>query len=434
MGGADPIRKVGEIVKKVTDRQPVLVVSAVGGITDRLFSLGQSALLGGAWRDALGEICDRHRSILGELGLSETLVDPLLEELRGLVGGISLIRELTPRTRDYLVSFGERLSARLVASHLESVGVPAVALDAFDAGLLTDSRFGSARPLADSEARIRQSLQSLRDGEEIPVITGYIGKDEEGAITTLGRGGSDFSAAVFGAALGAEEIQIWTDVDGVMSADPRIVGSATHLPKLNFAEASELAFYGAKVIHPAAMVPAVRRDIPIRVLNTYRPEFEGTTIVSRLAASERGVKSITSKSRVSMINVVAPPMALQFGFVERIADAFKRREIVIDMISTSEVSVTLTTDRGPDLEPLVDELSRFSEVTVEHEMAQISVVGEEIRERVGFAAEVFDVLRRLEINVEMISFGATRINLSFVVSSDRVRDAVQGLHDHLFGR
>jgi aspartate kinase len=346
------------------------------------------------------------------------------------VRGIALIRERTPHTADYLVSFGERLSARVVAAHLRRLGIEAAAIDAFDAGLVTDSRFGCARPLAAVDERIHARLGNLR---EVPVVTGFIAKDEAGNITTLGRGGSDYSASIFGAALGAEEIQIWTDVDGVMTADPRLVKSARYLEKLSFAEASELAFYGAKVIHPATMVPAMRKQIPIRVLNTFRPEFPGTTIVARLGPGERGVKSITSKDRISVVNIVAAQMLHQYGFIERIAAAFARHEIVIDMIATSEVSVAMTTQTGAKLEPVVAELAAFSEVILQQERAVISVVGEEIRERVGFAASVFGVLARHGVNVEMISFGATRNNLSFVVEQDRVPEVVAALHEHFFG-
>jgi len=422
---------VGSIVRSVAERDPVIVVSAMSGITNRLFELAEEALTGGDWEGALFGIRASHHDVLRELGLEPTLVDGLLGDLEFLTRGIAALRELTTRTKDRIVSFGERLSSRIVAAHLSSIGLPACAWDAFDAGLITDSRFGAARPLADVDQRIRAALSGA---DRIPVITGYIGRDEKENITTLGRGGSDYSASIFGAALGAEEIQIWTDVDGVLSADPRIVPEARRLEKLSFAEASELAFYGAKVIHPATMIPAVRHNIPIRVLNSYRADCPGTTIVSELAPEERGLKSITSKSDISVVTVVAPPMAQQYGFLERIADVFKLHEIVLDMIATSEVSVALTTaSRESELRPVVEELRKFSDVSLRPGMAQVSVVGEELRERIGFAAEVFDVLRRLGINCEMISFGATRINLSFVVSNDKVRTAVQGLHDHLFG-
>jgi aspartate kinase len=434
VGGPEPIRQVGRIVKGAVSRDPVVIVSAVAGVTNHLFRLRDLALKAESWKESYEEIRDRHEGILRDLKLDLGLVDDVLDELEGLVRGISLIRECTPRTMDYLASFGERLSSRIVAAHLTSVSVEARAVDAYDAGLVTDSRFGAARPLPESDESIRSALARhvVTRQRGVPVITGYIGKDAEGNITTLGRGGSDYSASIFGAALGAEEIQIWTDVDGVMTADPRIVKGARFLDKLSFAEASELAFYGAKVIHPATMVPAVRRNIPIRVLNSYRPEFQGTTIVRELAPTERGLKSITSKDNVSVVSVVAAPMALRFGFLARIAEVFRKHEIVVDMIATSEVSVALTTSPVTELDRVVADLAQFSEVTLRHGMAQVSVVGEEIRERVGFAREVFDVVSQLNVNVEMISFGATRINLNFVVSREHVKDVVVALHERLF--
>jgi aspartate kinase len=430
VGGVDQIRRVGRIVKGVLSRRPLIVVSAVGGVTNRLFDLGISAVRNAGWEERLAAIERIHREILAGLDVDPRLVDSLFEELCGLARGISLIRETTPRTRDYLASFGERLSARIVSAHLRSLGIDSQPWDAFDAGLVTDSRFEAARPLPDAPARIRERLGSFSG---VPVVTGYIGKDSEGNITTLSRGGSDYSASIFGAALGAEEIQIWTDVDGVMTADPRIVKDARYLKRLSFAEASELAFYGAKVVHPATMIPAVEQNIPIRVLNTWKPDFEGTTIVAEVPPEERGVKSITSKAHVSVVSVVAPRMFLQYGFLARVADVFKRHEVVVDMIATSEVSMAFTTSAAAKLDAAVAELSEFSEVTVRHDMEQISVVGEEIRDRAGFAAQVFDTLRDLNVNIELISYGATRINLSFLVARERAREVVLALHRKLFG-
>jgi aspartate kinase len=429
VGGSREIRRVGEIVKARLDRRPAVVVSAVAGITSRLFRIGELAVEREPWLPEFEAIAGKHREILGELGLSPALVDRELSELHDLLRGIELIHELTPRTRDYLASFGERMSVRMVAGHLQSAGLRARAIDAFDAGLLTDGHFGCARPLPESEAMIREALGGV---QETPVITGYIGKDRSGEITTLGRGGSDYSASIFGAALGAEEIQIWTDVDGVMTADPRIVKEARFLPILSFAEAAELAFYGAKVIHPATMVPAVRKGIPIRVVNSYRPDFEGTLVVSRLGPDQRGVKSVTSKDNVAVVSIVAAPMLDQYGFLARIAEVFARQEVVVDSIATSEVSVSMTTDGRANLEPVVEELSRFSSATVEKDVSIISIVGEELRERIGLAAEVFGVLAGAGINLEMISYGATRINLSFLVRQSRAREAVTLLHRHLF--
>ena len=430
VGGTEPIRRVGQIVERALPRKPVVVVSAVAGVTNRLFRIADLALSHGDWQADLDSLADLHRSILADLDLDVGLLDGLVDELQGLIRGIHLLGECTPRARDHLVSYGERFSVRIVSAHLAKVGIPVACLDSFDAGLITNDHYGAARPLPDVDERIRGALSALG---AVPVITGYIGKDPGGNITTLGRGGSDYSASIFGAALDVEEIQIWTDVDGVMTADPRIVKGARFIPRMSFAEASELAFYGAKVLHPATMIPAVRKNIPIRVLNSYRPEFEGTTIVARLEPTERMVKSIASKDRIAVVNIVAPPMIFQYGFVERVADVFGRHEIVIDMIATSEVSLAMTTDAAARLEPVVAELSRFAEVTVQRDMSLVSVVGEEMRERVDLTAKVFNLLARTKTPIEMISYGATRNNLAFVVTQDRVKDVVTALHAELFG-
>ncbi len=430
VGGSKEIRRVADIVRARLHQRPVVVVSAVGGITNRLLRMGDLALSREPWGPEYELLAVKHRDILKELGLPPDLLDRELSELHDLARGIELIRELTPRTRDYLASFGERMSVRVVGAHFNQVGIEASAHDAFDVGLLTDGHFGGARPLPEADDRIRAAL---KDAAGTPVVTGYIGKAKSGEITTLGRGGSDYSASIFGAALDAEEIQIWTDVDGVMTADPRIVPLARFLPVLSFAEAAELAFYGAKVIHPATMIPAVKRGIPIRVVNSYRPEFEGTLILAKLKEGERGVKSITSKDGIAVVNIVAAPMLNQYGFLARIGDVFARNEVVVDMIATSEVSVSMTTDGRVNLDPAVEELSRFAHVTVERDVSIISIVGEELRERVGLAAQVFGALARAGINLEMVSYGATRINLSFLVRQGRAREAVAILHEQLFG-
>ncbi|MFM7282896.1 MAG: aspartate kinase [Planctomycetia bacterium] len=429
VGSAGAIARLAEIVRAHRDRSPVVVVSAVGGVTNKLFALANQALAGSDTQGEFAALAAQHHTILKELGLPAATIARELAELERLVSGIGLIRELTPRTMDQLASFGERLSVRIVAAHLTHSGTPARAFEAHEAGLLTDGRFGGARPLPESETSIRAALEGVR---ECPVITGYIGRDKQGNITTLGRGGSDYSAAIFGAALGAQEIQIWTDVDGVMSADPRIVPQARQVPMLSFAEAAELAFFGAKVLHPATMVPAIEKNIPIRVLNSFRPEHPGTAVVARLSEDQRALKSITSKDRIAVVSIVAAPMLNQYGFLERIADVFARHEIVVDMIATSEVSVALTTDASAKLEPVVEELSRFSEARVLRELAMISIVGEELQSSLRVPARVFARLEALIVRVEMISYGATRNNLCFLVPRERLREVVLELHRELF--
>ena len=430
VGGPDPVRRLGEIVRRALPRGPVVVVSAVAGVTNRLIHLTELANSGGAWEPELAAIARTHEQLVLELGLDPAILGDLPKELADLVRGIALLRERTARTLDAAASFGERFSARIVAAHLVRIGIPSVALDAWDAGLVTDSRFGGARPLPDSESSIRRALSGVAG---VPVITGYIGKSRSGEITTLGRGGSDFSAAIFGAALGAEEIQIWTDVDGVMTADPRLVPRAKQVRSMSFAEAAELAFFGAKVLHPATMAPAVRTNIPIRVLNSFRPEQEGTLVTAKPERSGGPVRSIAHKDHIAVVNVVAAPMMLQFGFLEKVADVFARHEIVVDMIATSEVSLALSTEPGARLEPALAELAAFSEATVVRDVALVSVVGEGLKERVDPCAAVLAALAELRVPVEMISYGATRNNLSLVVPGARVREVVAALHARLFG-
>jgi aspartate kinase len=430
VGSADAIRRVGAIVAGARARAPFVVVSAVGGVTNRLIALGEAALSGGDVAEHEREIVELHRRILADLALPADLVDPWLAELDGLARGIALLKEQSPRTADRLASLGERLSARIVAAHLATLGLAAYALDAWDAGLETDARFGCARPLPGAAERIRAAA-AARDG--VPVVTGFLGREPNGAVTTLGRGGSDYSAAIFGAALAVEEIQIWTDVDGVMTADPRQVPRARPVPVLSFAEAAELAFFGAKVLHPATMSPAVKAGIPIRVLNTWRPAEPGTRVVASLAPEERRVKSIATKGRIAAVNVVASEMMFQYGFLERIADAFARHEVVVDVIATSEVSVALTTDASADLGPVVSDLAAFSDVTVVRDLALVSVVGEELRDGLALQAAIFATLAELGLRAEMASYGATRNNLSIVVPAARARDVVDALHARLFG-
>ncbi|HVE13885.1 MAG TPA: aspartate kinase, partial [Elusimicrobiota bacterium] len=273
--GAEPIRRVIEIVRGRLARKPVVVVSAMRGTTDALIALGQDLARGSAYR--LGAIRQEHLKAVADLGLEPRIVERELAELEALAKGVAMVRELSPRSWDAMVSFGERLSARIIAAAFAKAGIAARAHDAFDAGMLTDDRFGAARPLPEADAAIRKALGKPK---ELAVVTGYIGKTKGGEVTTLGRNGSDYTATILGAALGAEEVEIWTDVDGVMTADPALVGGARSLKRLSFAEASELAYYGGRVLHPATLLPAVRKGIPIRVLNTFRPGAPGTVILA----------------------------------------------------------------------------------------------------------------------------------------------------------
>ena len=429
VGSSTAIRQMGAIVRAAATREPLVVVSAMGGVTNDLYALVKSALAREPLEERVQAVVRRHEDAARELSVDFACMAPLCDELRELARGVAMLGECTPRAHDRIASLGERLCARLVAGHLALLGLPAKAVDAWDAGLLTDRRFQGARPLPSTEASIRAAVGGM-DG--LLVVTGYIGRTTQDEVTTLGRGGSDYSAAIFGAALGVQEIQIWTDVDGVMTADPRKTRAARRIASMSFAEAAELAFFGAKVLHPATMQPAVRKGIPIRVLNTFAPAQPGTLVAASNAPAARGVKSIATKDKIAIVNVVASEMQFQWGFLAKIATAFERREVVVDAIATSEVSVALTTDADAPLDLLASDLRQHAEVEVIRGVSLVSIVGEELRERRGFAAEVFATLAELAVSPRLVSYGATGNNLSFVVEHAQLARVVEALHAQLF--
>jgi aspartate kinase len=428
VGSAANLAKVCGIVRgEGSSPYPVVVVSAHSGVTDELLAQAQAASRG---RFSLRKLRRRHKQLWTEIGVDVALIEPLLEELNDLLRGLALVRELTPRTLDLVASYGERMSARGIAAFLAKEGIPAVAIDAYDLGLRTDSRFTAATPDPSCFPDVRWALKGIR--RQVPVVTGFIAKDAHGNVTTLGRSGSDLSATLLGAAVKADEVQIWTDVDGVMTADPRIVEDARSIPALSIAEASELAYYGAKVIHPATMLPAIENRIPVVVRNTSRPELPGTMILAEAAPGGGAVKSIASKRGIILVTVASTRMLLQSGFMAKIFEVFARYDLSVDLVATSEVTVSVTVDTDRNLDAVAKELKAFSEVTIERGLAQVCVVGEGIRERVGVAAEVFGTLKKAHIPVHLISHGGTKINISFLLDESSVVAAVRALHRAFF--
>lgn len=424
VGSVENLAKVLAIVKaEGSAPYPVVVASAHSGVTDELLLQARAAAKG---KYSLGKLRERHRTLWAEIGVDMAIVEPLFAELDDLLRGLALVRELTPRTLDLVASYGERWSCRGIAQYFAKNGLPAVAVDAYDLGLRTDSRFTSANPDPACFPEVRKGLKAIKG--KVPVVTGFIAKDAQGNVTTLGRSGSDFSATLVGAAIKADEVQIWTDVDGVMTADPRIVKDAKSIPVLSIAEASELAYYGAKVIHPATMLPAIENRIPVVVKNTSRPEVPGTTILAEAPASKDPVKSIASKKGIILVTVASTRMLLQSGFMAKIFEVFARYDLSVDLVATSEVTVSVTVDTDRNLDAVEKELKEFSDVTIDRGLAQVCVVGEGIRERVGVAAQVFGALEKASIPVRLISHGGTKINISFLVDEANVTRAVQSLH------
>ncbi|MFQ5505761.1 MAG: aspartate kinase [Planctomycetota bacterium] len=420
------IHNVCRIVARRLDSGPVVVVSAHAGVTDALEELARDAVRSSG---DPGAIRRRHESVLEELGLGPGVHGGLFEELSDLCRGISLVGELSQRSRDYVLSFGERLAARTVAAAFRAEGIRASAADACDIGLRTTRRSGRAQLLED-DARIQAALKAC---EGVPVITGFIARDENGNITTLGRNGSDLSAAFIGNALDAEEIQIWTDVDGVLTADPRVVPNARPIPRMCYDEAAELANHGGRILHPSALHPAIQKEIPVRVLNTERPESEGTLVLASFEEPGVAVRCIAHKRHVTLVNVQTSRMLAQPGFLARIFRVFEGSGISVDMVATSEVSVSITLDNEERLDEAVRSLREFSQVDIHKDLGLICVVGHGIAHRLGVPARVFRPLEEAGVEVRMISLGAQKVNVSLLVDGSRVEAAVRALHEEFFG-
>lgn len=431
----EAINRVAGIIKQFESRRPVVVVSAMGKTTNKLLEIARQAAAG--QRDEAIAIVEDLRSAhlrdgLALAGDAASELEPLLRTsfdwLGDLVRGLAIVRELPPRSCDAIASLGEQMSSLIVTFALRNAGIPADHVDARRV-IVTDENFTHAQPMLDETyQRVRQTVRPSAE-KSVVVMGGFIGATLNGQTTTLGRGGSDFSASLIGAGLDAEEIQIWTDVDGMLTADPRIVPGGHRVKSISFAEAAEMAYFGAKVLHPATVLPAVEKNIPLFILNSKRPHVEGTKITANPTPCKNAVKSISCKRGVTIVNVNSSRMLMAHGFLRRMFEIFDRHEISVDMISTSEVSVSLTLDGGNELSEIVRELQEFATVSVETGKALVCLVGENIRHTPGIAGRTFGAFRG---NIRMISQGASEMNLGFVVSDEELPDVVAVLHKEFF--
>jgi aspartate kinase len=359
----------------------------------------------------------------------DRFLDEHFQELTELVKGLAVLGELTPRSIDAISSYGERLSSYIVTLAFRHFGMKAVHLDSRKV-ILTDRRHTQAAPnFPETYARLMATIPPLAK-DAVVVMGGFIGATPEGVTTTLGRGGSDFTASIVGAGIDAEAIEIWTDVDGMLTADPTILPIGHRVKTISFAEAAELAYFGAKVLHPATVVPAIEKNIPVLILNSRRPEVDGTRITADHVACDNVVKSIACKRKIALVNIHSTRMLMAHGFLHRIFEVFDRYETAVDMVSTSEVSVSLTIDNVRNLDAILADIRQFAEVETERDQAIVCLVGENIRYTPGVARRVFNSLDG--INIRMISQGASLLNISFVVADADVKSAVSALHDQFF--
>jgi aspartate kinase len=431
------IERVASIVKARADRKPVVVVSAMGKTTNKLLAIAQAAIEGkrDEYIRQLHDLRDFHsreaRQVapLSQRAELDRALDDHFEELTELVKGIAVLGELTPRSIDAISSYGERLSSYIVTLAFNHFGLSAVHIDSRHV-IITDHRHTQAAPLYhETYKRLTATIPPLLS-DHVVVMGGFIASTLEGVTSTLGRGGSDFTASIVGAGINAEEIQIWTDVDGMLTADPTILPGGHRVKTISFAEAAELAYFGAKVLHPSTVIPAVERNIPVLILNSRRPDVAGTRIVGQTVHCSNVVKSIACKRKIVLINIHSTRMLGAHGFLRRIFEVFDRHETPVDMVATSEVSVSLTIESTAPMKEISEELSEFSEVTVETGQAIVCLVGENIRYTPGVAARVFNALTG--VNVRMISQGASLLNLSVVVAEEDLRKAVEALHTAFF--
>ncbi len=430
--------RAASIVENQIEVMPVVITSAMGGFTDVLLSAFEEAKDGHATnaQELIEEQINRHRKVAArilsidqkqefdqELALAEDDCKNLLLRVERRSLPLQLLK-------DAIVSFGEQLSSRLLAEILKSNGVKARHVDARRI-IVTDDEYGAANPLwEETENLIKLELQTLFDAGEVAVIGGFIAANRAGETTTLGRGGSDYTAALIGAALDAREIQIWTDVTGVLTCDPRICSDARTVERLSYNEAAELAYFGAKVLHPKTIQPAVDHEIPVRVCNAKHPEERGTIVGVKGEESTDAIKAIAHKTGITILRISSARMLGSYGFMSALFQVFERFRTVIDVISTSEVSVALTLNDTESLDKIVKELERLGEVEVESGFAVICIVGEGLRFATGQAARIFSTIS--DTNVALISHGASDVNMTFVVKEIQVPYVIADLHSKFF--
>jgi aspartate kinase len=435
---AEAIGRLIEIIRSRASCRPVVVVSALARVTDSLLALAHQCGSGdGAALDAsVGALLERHEGIARELPGCSAAVDPIAADAAELRREVIAARDrrLSPAELDAVAGRGELWSSWLVAAAMAGAGLDADWVDIRPI-LLTDERFGRATPHTQTvNKRARERLMPLAEAGRIPVTQGFIGATANGVATTLGRGGSDFTAALLGAALDAERVEIWTDVDGLMTADPRIVPSARTLPAASYDEAAELATFGARILHPATALPLVRAGIPIVILNSRHPERSGTTIGPQAELERMGdspIRSISWKQGITVVNIRAPRMLGTYGFLRALFQVFERHETVVDVLASGEVSISITIEDRSRLDQIVRDLGRLGEVWVEERRAIIAVVGIGLRHTPGLAGRVFNAV--WPANVEIISQGASAINMTFVVREEDGPDVVRRLHQEFFG-
>jgi aspartate kinase len=421
-------------------RGPVVVVSALGGATDKLLKAAADAGQGdidGAL-ETLRALRARHldvAAVIGE-GAERAEVDRFIaqefDELDRLVSALGVLREVTPRWMDTIAAAGEILSSRIVSAALTTHGLAAGWVDARRVIVTGDEHMAAPPLMRETAVALATVADPLLAERRIPVLGGFVGANQQGVTTTLGRGGSDYSAAIVGACLGASEIQIWTDVDGMLTADPRVIKGVQVVPHLSFGEASELAYFGAKVLHPATILPAVGQNIPVRILNSRRPQdASGTLITRERPATDRPLTAVASKKGVTVVDITSTRMLMAHGFLARIFAAFEQHRTAVDVVTTSEVSVSVTVDDARRLPEIAASLREVADVTREDRMAILCAVGDGLQRDPTFVSHLLESLGGIPIR--MVSQAAARRNITLVIREADLEPALTRVHERFFG-
>ena len=427
---ATAINRVIEILRQ-QQTQSTIVVSAFATITNHLSELIESLKQQNisAAESHINYIHNRHLTISQDLNLESEIfsfIEEMTEELKQIVLASKILGEVTPRSIDSIMSYGERLSSYIIYHAMKNAGISISHIDARQI-IKTDSNYSEAEVrITDTTQAIEQFCKPLFSNHDVVITGGFIGSDSSGNTTTLGRGGSDYSAAIIAAALNADRLEIWTDVDGIMTSDPRIIHDAKQILCLTYDEAAELAYFGAKVLHPKTIYPAVENQIPVFVKNTFNPDFPGTKIIN-FSKNNKMIKAIAFRPGITVININSNRMLGAYGFLSNFFNVFEKHKTSVDLVTTSEVNISLTVDDDKNLPLIISDLNKFAKISVQKEMAIISAIGEGIRNTAGISSRLFGVLKG--INISMVSIGASEVNLSIIVNENDMIEAIRLLHN-----
>lgn len=424
---SERLKNTASIIKDNLDKELVVVISAIGDSTNELIKAGQLASNGEINFEGVKAI---HEKICNELGIEFKLLEKLFNQMSKALECIKDENQFSKKNHDLMMSFGERLSIIVLSEYLKTQKVKAEAFNSWDIGLLSDSNYGQANILEKSGELIKNNIDKIISNNVIPIVTGFISKESNGNITTLGRGGSDLTASYIAQAIEANRVILWKDVEGILTSNPKIVKNTRKINCISYKEASEMAYYGAEILHPQAIFPAMEKNIAVWIKNFLDPDAVGTKIVDEIEylKDQSHIKTISYRTDITLVHIESNRMLGHYGFLARVFEVFDALKISVDMIATSEVSISLTLDESHDLDTLKEALSHFAHVNITKDQSIVSLIGN-TEESTGIFNQAFDILDKHNINIKMVSYGASHVNIGFIIDSDKLIETINVLHD-----